>query len=67
MKIETAEVAGFINNMGSWKYCHIEAGSVRVTAYSDGRIEIPEVHYRDIGNLVSCLLFITQHGERLWS
>lgn len=66
MKMTTPDI-GIINDMGSWKYCKLTAGTVQVTAYSDGRIELPEVHYHDIGDVVACLLTITQWGERLWT
>jgi hypothetical protein len=67
VEIETADIDGYINNMETWKYCKVKAGDVRLTAYSDGRIEFPyETHYRDIGNVVSCLIFILQWGERIW-
>ena len=66
VEIETADIDGYISNMETWQYCHVKAGDVRLTAYSDGRIEVPDIHYRDIGNTMSCLMFLLQWGERIW-
>ena len=55
-------------NMDTYEYANVDQGDVRVMLLSNGQINLPgEIHYRDIRNLMSCLMFALQMGDRAWT